>query len=259
MTDAQLIAAAEDSDDDAGRATTTAQGELSNVLYIGHLPHGFYEKQILGFFSQFGRVTRVRVARSKRTARSKGYAYVEFAHAGVAEVAAGAMHGHLMLKQALVVRNLPKAEVHPEMFKGAERPFRAIPWSKIEAARHDAPRTPQAHAKRAGRAAARDGARRKKLAALGIDYEYEDVLGGAAKAARAAAKAAAKPPQEEKKKAPAKKGEGKAAATAAAAGSKKSEAAAPPARKRRAAAAAAEEEAPAAVPALKKRAAARKK
>jgi hypothetical protein len=38
LTDAQLIAAAEDSDDDgAGRATktTTPQDELSNVLYVG--------------------------------------------------------------------------------------------------------------------------------------------------------------------------------------------------------------------------------
>jgi hypothetical protein len=36
LTDAQLIAAAQDSDDEgAGRPTTAAQDELSNVLYIG--------------------------------------------------------------------------------------------------------------------------------------------------------------------------------------------------------------------------------
>ena len=32
-----------------------------------------------GFFSQFGEVTNVRLSRSKRTGRSKGYAFVEFA------------------------------------------------------------------------------------------------------------------------------------------------------------------------------------
>jgi nucleolar protein 15 len=189
----------------------------------------------------------VRVARSKRTARAKGYAYVEFSHQGVAEIAAGAMHGHLLLKQALSVRCLPKSEVHPELFKGSERAFRAIPWGKIEAARHNAPRTAEGHVKRAKRAAARDAARRHKLAAAGVDYDYEDVLGKAAKEAAGKAvgakKAGAKEEEAGKKK-------GKVAAAKAAA--------APPAaatRKRRAAAA--EEQAPPApAPALKKRSAA---
>jgi len=36
------------------------------VIYIGHIPHGFYEEQMRGFFSQFGIVTRVRLSRSKK-------------------------------------------------------------------------------------------------------------------------------------------------------------------------------------------------
>jgi nucleolar protein 15 len=36
------------------------------VLYIGHIPHGFYEEQMKGFFGQFGIVTRVRLSRSKK-------------------------------------------------------------------------------------------------------------------------------------------------------------------------------------------------
>jgi nucleolar protein 15 len=213
-----------------------------------HLPHGLYEKQLLGFFSQFGRVSRVRVARSKRTARAKGYAYVEFAHQGVAEIAAEAMHGHLLLKQALSVRCLPKTEVHPELFKGSDRAFRAIPWGKIEAARHNAPRTAEGHVKRAKRAASRDAARRRKLAAAGVDYEYEDVLGKAAKEAAGKLAGGKKADKEEE----AGKKKGKVAAKAA-----------PPAaaatRKRRAAAAAEEQAPPAPAPALKKRAAASKK
>lgn len=35
------------------------------IVYIGHLPHGFYEEQMQDYFKQFGKVTRVRVARSK--------------------------------------------------------------------------------------------------------------------------------------------------------------------------------------------------
>lgn len=36
------------------------------IVYIGHIPHGFYEEQMKKYFKQFGKVTRVRVARSKR-------------------------------------------------------------------------------------------------------------------------------------------------------------------------------------------------
>merc|ERR1712228_160131 len=54
----------------------------------GHVPHGFYEKEMRAFFSQFGVVTRLRLSRSKRTGRSKGYAFLEFRHEEVAKVAA---------------------------------------------------------------------------------------------------------------------------------------------------------------------------
>ena len=39
---------------------------LPGVIYVGHIPHGFYEVEMRKFFSQFGRVTRVRLARSKK-------------------------------------------------------------------------------------------------------------------------------------------------------------------------------------------------
>lgn len=46
-------------------------GQPSGVVYIGHIPHGFYEEAMNGFFSQFGDVVRVRVSRSKKTTRCK--------------------------------------------------------------------------------------------------------------------------------------------------------------------------------------------
>ena len=36
------------------------------VIYLGHIPHGFYENQIQDFFSQFGTVNKVRLSRSKK-------------------------------------------------------------------------------------------------------------------------------------------------------------------------------------------------
>jgi nucleolar protein 15 len=35
-------------------------------VYLGRIPHGFYEEEIKGYFSQFGEVTRVRLSRSKK-------------------------------------------------------------------------------------------------------------------------------------------------------------------------------------------------
>ena len=36
------------------------------VIYVGHLPHGFYESQLKDYFSQFGAVTKVHVSRNKK-------------------------------------------------------------------------------------------------------------------------------------------------------------------------------------------------
>ncbi|GAB2297499.1 nucleolar protein [Dionaea muscipula] len=38
----------------------------ATVLYIGRLPHGFYEDEMRGFFSQFGTIKRLRVARNRK-------------------------------------------------------------------------------------------------------------------------------------------------------------------------------------------------
>lgn len=46
-------------------------GEPSGVVYVGHIPHGFYEEAMNGFFKQFGDVIRVRISRSKKSARCK--------------------------------------------------------------------------------------------------------------------------------------------------------------------------------------------
>ena len=53
--------------------------ERPKVLYIGHVPHGFYEQQMRGYFSQFGEVTRLRLSRNKM-------ALVLVAHRAVADI-----------------------------------------------------------------------------------------------------------------------------------------------------------------------------
>jgi hypothetical protein len=41
------------------------------VIYLGHIPYGFFEEQMQGYFSQFGTVTRLRLSRSPKVATDK--------------------------------------------------------------------------------------------------------------------------------------------------------------------------------------------
>lgn len=68
-----------------------------------------------GFFTQFGRVTKIRVSRNKKTGKAKHYAFLEFQYPDVAAVAAEAMDGYMLFKQKLSVHVMP-AKVHPMQF-----------------------------------------------------------------------------------------------------------------------------------------------
>lgn len=48
------------------------------------------------YFSQFGTVKRVRLARNTKTGQSKHFGFVEFASAAVAEIAAETMDKYLL-------------------------------------------------------------------------------------------------------------------------------------------------------------------
>lgn len=132
-----------------------------------------------GYFSQFGKVSKVRVSRSKKTGKAKHYAFVEFKDQGIAEIAAAAMDGYFLLKQQVICKVLPLTKVHPKLFVGANRTFKVIPWKTVERSRHDKERTPEEQALRVARLLKRDKQRRKKIEEMGMEYDYpslEDAL-----------------------------------------------------------------------------------
>uniref|UniRef100_A0A1B6G2E0 RRM domain-containing protein n=1 Tax=Cuerna arida TaxID=1464854 RepID=A0A1B6G2E0_9HEMI len=90
------------------------------VVYLSHIPYGFYEEQLDKYFSQFGIVTNVCVPRSK-TGRSKGYAFIEFKHADVAEIAAETMDNYLMFNRLLKAKYLPPKQQKPHLFRFSNR------------------------------------------------------------------------------------------------------------------------------------------
>ena len=146
--------------------------ERPKVLYIGHVPHGFYEEQMRGYFSQFGEVTRLRLSRNKKTGKSKHYAFVEFKHPEVAQIVAESMNGYLLFESVLKVRTMTEAECHPEMWKGANRKFKQVPWQKKAADQHDRERSADEQKARNAALLRGERRRRKKIADAGIEYDF---------------------------------------------------------------------------------------
>jgi nucleolar protein 15 len=69
----------------------SSEKEEPGVIYLGGIPHGFYEHQMRQYFSQFGEITKLRLSRNKRTGASKHYAFIEFAEESTAEIVAKSM------------------------------------------------------------------------------------------------------------------------------------------------------------------------
>lgn len=164
--------------------------EPRGVLYIGHIPDGFFEPQMKKFFAQFGKVTRLRISRSKKNAKSKGYAFVEFEEESVAKIVAETMQGYLLFDKTLVCHLLPKDKQHPLLFKGYRRRMvnsEHVRRRKHIAAYNDRP-TVEVDGQQLPRHTQRQADRRKRsgkklasmLANLGVEYNLDGADANAA-------------------------------------------------------------------------------
>ena len=131
------------------------------MVYLSRIPHGFYEDQIRAYFSQFGEVSRVRLSRDKRvrllgvtnfsccvpkiaskTGKSKHYGFIEFLSAPVAQIVAETMDNYLLMGHILTCKVIPKDDVHPELWVGANRKWRVVPTYRLAQAQHNKVRSP---------------------------------------------------------------------------------------------------------------------
>ncbi|KAF9585259.1 MKI67 FHA domain-interacting nucleolar phosphoprotein [Lunasporangiospora selenospora] len=150
----------------------TKDQEVTGVVYLGRIPHGFYEEQMKAYFSQFGKVSRLRLSRNKRTGKSKHYAFIEFASQDVAQIVADTMNNYLLFGHLLKCKVLQPEQVHPTLFLGANRKFNVIPFLKIEKERHNAEKSPKQLKSLKRKLLQRESVKRTKLADLGIDYDF---------------------------------------------------------------------------------------
>lgn len=153
------------------KLTPEAAGERG-VIYIGNIPFGFYEDEMKAFFTQFGGVTRLRMSRSKRSGRSRGYAFVEFEHKEVGEIVAETMNNYLLFNRVLKCQLMAADQVHDETFKNAHRAFRHIDWRKVEQRQHNKTRSTEQHTKVVTRLRAKEDKKRTQLKELGIEYDF---------------------------------------------------------------------------------------
>ncbi|KAK7335354.1 hypothetical protein VNO80_27140 [Phaseolus coccineus] len=149
----------------------------ATVLYVSRIPHGFYEKEMEGYFGQFGTIKRLRVARNKKTGKSRHFGYIEFESPEVAKIVADTMHNYLLFEHLLQVHVVPPEQVHPRLWRGFSYRHKPLDYVQIERKRHDKERTLEEHKKLVERILKHDQKRRKRIEAAGIDYECPEIVG----------------------------------------------------------------------------------
>ncbi|KAI9680566.1 MAG: hypothetical protein M1817_004006 [Caeruleum heppii] len=149
------------------KSTANAPG----TIYVGRIPHGFYEHEMRAYFSQFGDITRLRLSRNRKTGRSKHYAFIEFGSAEVAEIVAKTMNNYLLFGHILKCQVVPQEQLHETLWKGANKRFRKIPWNKLEGKKLEAARSREQWEKKVEVEIRKRLEKQEKLKAIGYDYD----------------------------------------------------------------------------------------
>ncbi|GMY18457.1 uncharacterized RNA-binding protein C1827.05c isoform X1 [Fagus crenata] len=151
--------------------------DKATVLYLGRIPHGFYEKEMEGFFSQFGKIKRLRIARNKKTGKSKHFGFIEFESPEVAKIVADCMHNQLLFEHLLQVHLIPTEHVHPKLWRGFNYRYKPVDWVQNERNRQNKEKTLEEHKKFVEKIMKRDLKRQKRIEAAGIEYECPEIVG----------------------------------------------------------------------------------
>ncbi|KAJ2082655.1 nucleolar protein [Coemansia sp. RSA 988] len=148
------------------------KSDKGGVIYVGRVPHGFYEEQMLGYFKQFGSIKRLRLSRNPQTGRSRHYAFIEFTNSEVAKIVAETMDNYLMFDRLLKCKLVPEDKVHPKLFVNRNRKVDVGKNLRRQKAIQDRQRTQEDVNRQIDRLVKKEKKRRNKFAAAGIDYSF---------------------------------------------------------------------------------------
>jgi nucleolar protein 15 len=146
--------------------------EEPTVIYIGHLPNQFEESDLRTFLSQFGNVENSRISRSVKTGGSRGYAFVKFAEADVAQVVAETLQGYFLGQRRLVCHLVQKPD--DGMFYDTDKLIirRKASLAAEKKRRNQNLASASKMKEITSRLVRREKKKRKKLQELGIDYDF---------------------------------------------------------------------------------------
>ncbi|CAJ2511574.1 Uu.00g071990.m01.CDS01 [Anthostomella pinea] len=175
--------------------SSKSEGNEPGVVYVGRIPRttnprciyqfglveleltrvpidGFEEHGMRSYFSQFGAINKLRMSRNKATGRSRHFAFIEFAEAGVADIVAKTMDNYLLYGHVLKVKVVPKSQVHQDLWKGStNKRFKKIPWNKMAGNRLAKPLSESGWTERISKEEQRRNDRAKKLSAIGYEFD----------------------------------------------------------------------------------------
>jgi nucleolar protein 15 len=113
----------------------------------------------------------VKVARSKKTARSKGYAFIQFMYSEVAQIVAETMNGYMIMDKVLVSHVLNPSKKNPFTF-GSSKQYKFINWKRIFMHEKNRSKSLEEVWKEVSGLLKNEKEKKKKLQKEGIDYEY---------------------------------------------------------------------------------------
>jgi nucleolar protein 15 len=141
------------------------------VVYVGRIPHGFFEHEMKAYFKQFGNILNLRLSRNKKNGASKHYGWIQFESTTVADIVARTMDNYLMFSHILKVKLVPDEQVPENLFKGANKRFKKVPWNKLQGRKIAQGASEEVWDGRVEREEKRRDEKAKKLQAIGYDFE----------------------------------------------------------------------------------------
>ncbi|CUM65713.1 uncharacterized protein PRCAT00003361001 [Priceomyces carsonii] len=140
------------------------------IIYIGRIPHGFYEDEMKKYFTQFGNIINLKLSRNKKTGKSKHYGFVEFDDYEVAKIASETMNNYLIFGHLLKCKLVDGSHVHESMFNLSGK-FKVLPWKKISKHRHDKPKSKEQWEGLVKKHEQRKASKLRELKKKGIDFD----------------------------------------------------------------------------------------
>ncbi|KFX97421.1 hypothetical protein V490_02800 [Pseudogymnoascus sp. VKM F-3557] len=141
------------------------------TVYLGRIPHGFYEHEMRQYFKQFGDITQLRLSRNRKTGNSKHYAFIQFASGDVAEIVSKTMDSYLLFGHILKCKVVPQEQVHASLWEGANKRFKKVPWNKMEGRKLNSGLDEAGWEKRNANEVKRREEKKEKLKAIGYEFE----------------------------------------------------------------------------------------